>query len=190
MATGDPIFAGAYLQSQNLDQRILIAPPELTSPARNAELPANQVDFEWSPIPGTEDVDVTHYHCLWKSAERYDFNKCTVLGQDGGPLDEFFPPALEKYLSPVVCIILLVILMLLALVLFIANKRRASLFVLFLALLLAVICWLHIQPGSSEPTSVSIKNLEPGETYRWKVVTETKDGLVNESETFRFEVKE
>ena len=148
------------------------------------------MDFEWSPVPGTEVIDVTHYHCLWESAERFDFNQCTVIGEDEGPLDDLIPPALTKHLSPVVCIILLVILMLLALVLFIANKRRATLFVLFLALLLAVICWLHIQPGSSEPTSVSIKNLEPGETYRWKVITETKDGLINESETFRFEVQE
>lgn len=190
MATGDPIFAETYLQSQNLDQRILIAPPELISPPRNAKLSVNQVNFEWRPIPGTEEVDVTHYYCLWKSTEHYDFNKCTVLSKDGGPMYNFLLPALEKHLSPVVCIVLLVILLILALVLFIANKRRASLFVLLLALVLAVICWLHIQTGSSEPTSVNIKNLESDEIYRWKVVTETKDGLIIESETFRFEVQE
>lgn len=190
IATGDPIFAETYLQSQKLDQRILIAPPKLTKPQHNGEVAGNQVDFEWIPVPGTEDVDVTHYHCLWKSLERYDFNKCTLLSKDGSPLDEFLPPALEKYLSPVVCIIVLVILLLLALVLFIANKRRAFVFVLFLTLLLAIICWLHHQSGSSEPTSVSIKNLESGEVYSWKVVTETSDGLITESETLRFEVQE
>ena len=188
-ATGDPIFAETYLKSQNLDQRILIAPPELISPPRNREIPGNQVDFEWKPVPGTEVIDVTHYHCLWKSAERYDFNKCTVLGKDGDPQDDILPPTLAKYLSPAVCIILLVILLLLALVLFLKNNRRASLFVLLLALILAVICWLHHRSGSSEPTSVSIKNLEPGETYRWKVVTETKDGLITESETLLFSVQ-
>ena len=189
LATGDPIFAGSYLQSQNLDQRILIAPPGLISPPRNGKIPGTQVDFAWKPVPGTEDVDVTHYHCLWKSAERYDFNKCTVLGKDGDPQDKTLPPAFTKYLSPVVCTILLVILLLLALVLFLKNTRRASLFVLVLALILAVICWLHHQSGSSEPTSVSIKNLEPGETYRWKVVTETKDRLITESETLLFSVQ-
>ena len=167
IATGDPIFAETYLKSQNLDQRILIVPPELISPPRNGEIPGNQVDFEWKPVPGTEDVDVTHYHCLWKSADRYDFNKCTVLGKDGDTQREVIPPAFTEYLSPIVCMILLVILLLLALVLFLKNKRRASLFVLLLVLILAVICWLHHQSGSSEPTSVSIKNLKSGETYHW-----------------------
>ena len=189
MATGDAIFAETYLKSQKLDQRILIAPPTLINPPRNGEIPGNQLDFNWKPVPGTEDIDVTHYHCLWKSAERYDFNKCTVLGKDGDSQNEVFPPALTKYLSPSVCIIVLVILLLLALVLFRKNKRRASLFMLLIALVLAVICWLHHRSGSSEPTSVSIKNLAPGETYRWKVVTETKDGLITESETFLFSVK-
>ncbi|MCI5166928.1 MAG: fibronectin type III domain-containing protein [Candidatus Electrothrix sp. GM3_4] len=130
MAMGDPIFAETYLQSQKLDQRRLRAPvapirTALTRKARNleltaelaAELPINEVAFEWSPVPGTEDVDVTYYHCLWSSAERYDFNKCKVL---------------------------------------------------------------------SDPTSVSIKNLKGGERYSWKVVTETKDGLITESETLQF----
>lgn len=189
MATGDPIFAGTYLQSQKLDQRILIAPPKLTNPQRNGIVAGNQVDFEWNPVPGTEDIDVTHYHCLWKSAERYDFNKCTVLSTDGSPLDKFIPPGLEKYLSPFVCIALLVILVIIALILFIANKRRASIVVLLLALLVAVICWLHHHANGHEPTSVSIKNLESGEAYSWKVVTETNDGLITESETLRFEIQ-
>ncbi len=188
MATGAPIFAETYLKSQYLDQRILIAPPELISPPRNGKIPGNRVDFAWKPVPGTEGVDVTHYHCLWKSAERYDFNKCTVLSKDGDPQNKILPPAFTQYLSPAICIFLLVILLLLALGLFLKSKRRASLFVLLLALILAVICWLH-HKGSSEPTSVSVKNLEPGETYRWKVVTETKDGLITESETLLFSVQ-
>ena len=189
MATGDAIFAENYLQSQKLDQRIVLAPPKLTNPPRNEEIPGNQVDFEWTPVPGTVEIDVTHYHCLWKSAERFDFNKCTVLGTDGSPLDDILPAAIVKHLSPVVCIVLVVILLVLALVLFLAKRRRASLFVLLLALILVVICWLHHQPGT-EPTSVSIKNLDSGETYRWKVVTETKDGLITESETLLFSVQE
>lgn len=189
VATGDPIFAESYLHSQALDQRTLIAPPELTNPPRNGEVLGKQVNFAWKPVPGTEAVDVTHYHCLWKSAERYDFNKCTVLGKDGDPQDEILPPALSEFVSPVVCIVLLVILLLLALALFIQNKHRASVSVLLLALILGMICWFHHQSGSSEPTSVSIKNLEPGETYRWKVVTEAKNGLITESETLRFSVQ-
>ena len=189
MATGDAIFAETYLQSQKLDQRIVLAPPKLTNPPSNGEVPGKKVDFEWTPVPGTVPIDVTHYHCLWKSNERYDFNKCTVLGTDGSPLDDILPPAIVNHLSPLVCIVLVVILLVLALVLFLANKRKASLFVLLLALILAVICWID-HYGSSEPTSVSIKNLDPGETYRWKVVTETKDGLLTESETLLFLVKE
>lgn len=186
MATGDRIFAETYLQSQNLDQRILIAPPALIKPQRNGTVAGTNVDFAWSPVPGTEAVDVTHYHCLWKSVDRYDFNKCTILSKDGSPLDKFIPPALSKHLSPVVCMILLVILLLLALILFIASKRQASLFVLFLALLIAIICWISHR---AEPTSLRIKTLEAGEVYSWKVVTETKDGLITESETLRFEVR-
>lgn len=186
MATGDTIFAETYLQSQKLDHRIVLAPPKLTSPSHNGEVSSNHVDFEWTPVPGRVEIDVTHYHCLWKSAERFDFNKCTVLVTDS-PLDDILPSALVKHLSPFVCIVSVVILLLLALMLFLGNKRRASLFVLLLVLTLAAICWLHSQP---ETTRVSIKNLEPGETYRWKVVTETEDGLINESETFRFEVQE
>ncbi len=185
-ATGSPIFAETYLQSQKLDERILIAPPELTKPLRNGTVAGTNVDFAWSPVSGTEAVDVTHYHCLWKSVDRYDFNKCTLLSKDGSSLDTFIPPALAKHLSPAFCIILVVILFLLALILFIANKRRASLLVLFLALLLAVICWLNHRP---EPTSLRIKTLEAGETYSWKIVTETRDGLITESETLRFEVQ-
>ncbi len=188
MATGDPIFAEAYGQSQNLDQRILIAPANLVSPADNAEVATGQVDFEWSPVPGTEDVDVTHYHCLWSSAERFDFNDCTVLGSDGGPLDAFLPPALEQH-SLVVCVVLVVLLLLIALVLFLKNRRRAALFVLLLALVLAVICWLHAS-SATEPTGVRIDGLMGGESYRWKVVTETRDGLISESETRRFELQE
>lgn len=186
MATGDTIFAETYLQSQKLDQRIVLAPPKLTNPSRNGKVSSNQVDFEWMPVPGRVEIDVTHYHCLWKSAERFDFNKCMVLVTDS-PLDDILPSALVKHLSPFECIVSVVILLLLALALFLANKRRASLFVLLLVLILAAICWLRNQP---ESTNVSIKNLEPGETYRWKVVAETKDGLITESETFRFEVQE
>jgi Divergent InlB B-repeat domain len=189
MATGDPIFAETYLKSQNLDQRILIAPPELISPPRNGDIPGNQVDFEWKPVAGTEVVDVTHYHCLWRSAERYDFNKCTLLAKDGGLLDELLPPEFAKYFSPVVCIFLLLALLLIAVVLLLMKKRRAALLVLLVALILAVIFWLHYQSRSSEPTSVSIKNLEAGETYRWKVVNETNDGLITESETLLFSVQ-
>ncbi len=187
MATGSAVFAEGYLKSQRLDQRIQIAPPKLVSPARNARLPATRVDFEWTPVPGTEPIDVTHYFCLWKSSERFDFNSCTVLGVDGGGLlGGIIPPAIEKHLSPVVCLILILLLVLLALILFIAKKRKAAVWVLILALLLAVVCWLHHR---GEPTSMSIRNLVPGEIYRWKVVTDTKDGLVTESETHRFEVE-
>lgn len=189
MATGAPVFAETYLQSQTLDRRMLLAPPTLISPPRNGEIPGKQVDFEWKPVPGTETVDVTHYHCLWKGAERYDFNKCTVLGKDGDKPGDILPPASAEYLSPVVCIIFLVILLSLALVLFLKNKRGTSLLVLILALILAVICWLHYQSGSSEPTSVRMNNLNSGETYHWKVVTETKDGLITESETLLFTVQ-
>ena len=188
MATGSAVFAEGYLQSQALDQRVQIAPPKLVSPAHNARLPATRVDFEWTPVPGTEHIDVTHYHCLWKSSERFDFNNCKVLSVDGGSLGGIIPPAVAKYLSPVVCLILFLLLVLLALILFIANKRKAAVSVLILALLFAVVCWLHHR-GASEPTSVSIQNLVPGEIYRWKVVTDTKDGLVTESETYRFEVE-
>lgn len=190
MATGDAIFAETYLQSQKLDQRLVLAPPELTNPQRNEEeVPGNEVNFEWTQVLGTAGIDVTHYHCLWKSAERFDFNKCTVLGTDGSPpLGGILPPAITKYLSPVVCVVLVVILLVLALVLFLAKKRRPSLFVLLLALIIVVICWLHHRQ-SGEPTSFSVKNLDSGETYRWKVVTETKDGLITESETRLFSVQ-
>ena len=188
MATDDAIFAGTYLQSQKLDQRIVLAPPALTNPPRNAEVPDNKVDFAWTPVPGTVPIDVTHYHCLWKSAERFDFNKCTVLGTDGSVLDDILPPAIVKHLSPAVCIVLVIIPLVLALVLFLANKRRAAVFVLLLALIVIVLCWLHHR-DSNEPTSVSIANLYRGETYRWKVVTETRDGLITESETMLFSVK-
>lgn len=186
-ATGAAVFAEAYRQSQRLDQRIQIAPPKLASPANNARIPATQVVFEWTPIPGTEDVDVTHYRCLWKSSERYDFNKCTVISVDGGSLSGIIPPTVAKHLSPAVCLILFVLLLLLALFLFFANKRKAAVFVLIVAVLLAVVCWLHHR-GASEPSSLSVQNLEPGEIYRWKVVTDTKDGLVTESETYRLEI--
>ena len=186
MATGAAVFAEAYLQSQRLDQRIQIAPPKLVSPARNVRIPGTQVVFEWTPVPGTEDVDVTHRHCLWKVGERFDFNNCTVISVDGGSLGGIIPPAVAKHLSPVVCLILFVLLLLLAVILFIARKRKAALLVLILALLLAVICWLHHR---GEPTSLTVKNLVPGEIYRWKVVTDTTDGLVTESETYRFEVE-
>jgi hypothetical protein len=188
MATGAAVFAEAYLQSQRLDQRVQIAPPKLVSPARNVRIPGTQVVFEWTPVPGTEDVDVTHHHCLWKSGDRFDFNKCTVISVDSGSLGGIIPPAVEKHLSPLVCLILFLLLLLLALILFMANKRKAAAFVLILALLLAVACWLHHR-GAREPTSVRIQNLEPGEIYRWKVVTDTRDGLVTESETRRFEVE-
>jgi hypothetical protein len=186
-ATGDAGFAEGYRQSQRLDQRVQIAPPKLVSPAHNARLPATLVDFEWTPVPGTEPIDVTHYFCLWKSGERFDFNNCTVLGVDGGGLlGGIIPPAIEKRLSPVVCLILILLLVLLALILFIRKKRKAAVWVLILALLLAVVCWLHRR---GEPTSMRVRNLVPGEIYRWKVMTDTKDGLVTESETHRFEVE-
>ena len=186
MATGAAVFAEGYLQSQRLDQRIQIAPPKLVSPVRNIRIPGTQVVFEWTPVSGTEDVDVTHRHCLWKSGERFDFNNCTVLSVDGGLLGEIIPPAVAKHLSPVVCLILILLLLVLAVILFMKNRRKAAVFVLILALLLAVICWLHHR---GEPTSVRIQNLVPGEIYRWKVVTDTKDGMVTESETYRFEVE-
>lgn len=187
-ATGDAVFAKGYLQSQSLDQRVQIAPPKPVSPARNSRVPASQIDFKWAPVPGTENVDVTHYHCLWKSGERYDFNNCKVISVGGGLLGGSIPPAIQKHLSPIVCLILFILLLLLALILFIAKKRKVAVLVLLLALLFAVVCWLHHR-GTSRPTGVSIQNLEPGEIYRWKVVTETKDGLVTESETYRFEVE-
>ena len=189
MATGDEIFAETYQQSQKLDQRIVLAPPELTNPPRNGEVGRAQVDFEWIPVPGTVPIDVTHYHCFWKSNERFDFNNCSILGTDSSVLDGILPPGLVEHLSPVVCIVILVILLILTLVLFLARRRSASLFLLVLVLILALLCWLHYQ-GSSEPTSVTITNLDAGETYRWKVVTETKDGLITESETLLFSVKE
>lgn len=190
MATGDAVFAASYQQSQALDQRILIAPPQLNKPADNAELPAGQVDFEWAPVPGTEVIDVTHYHCLWKSNERFDFNQCTVLGTDGSPLDEYIPPTILEHLSPMVCIVLLLALLLLAIILYLANRRKLSLWVIVLALLLALVCWIHHHYRADEPTSTRIESLIPGEVYRWKVVTETKAGLITESETRRFEIKE
>lgn len=184
-ATGAAVFAEAYLLSQRLDQRIQIAPPKLVRPALNARIPGKEVVFEWTPVPGTKDVDVTHYHCLWKGSERFDFSRCTVLGVDGGGLVAIVPPAARKHLSPVRCCVLILLLLLLALILFILRRRKAAVVVLIVALLLAAICWLTHR---NEPTSVTIKNLTPGEIYRWKVVTETKDGLITESETYRFEV--
>jgi len=83
-------------------------------------------------------------------------------------------------------LILILLLVLLALILFIRKKRKAAVWVLILALLLAVVCWLHHR---DEPTSMRVRNLVPGEIYRWKVMTDTKDGLVTESETHRFEVE-
>lgn len=187
MATGAAVFAEGYLKSQALDQRIQIAPPKLVSPANGAEVPAARVVFEWTPVPGTVDVDVTHYHCIWKIGERFDFNNCAVLDVDGGGPGSIIPPAFAKHLSPAVCWTLILLLLLLTLILFIVHRRKAALAVLILAALIAVICWLHHH--RREPTSVTLENLTPGETYRWKVVTETKDGLITESETHRFAVK-
>jgi hypothetical protein len=186
MATGDAVFAKGYLESQRLDQRVQIAPPKLVSPAHNARVPAAEVNFEWTPVPGTEDIDVTHRHCLWKSAERFDFNSCTVISVDGE--GGIIPPALEKHLSPVVCLVLFLLLLVLAIILFFVGKRSAAVSVLILALLIALVCWLHHR-GAREPTSLSVQSLVPGETYRWKLITDTKDGMVTESETHRFEVE-
>jgi hypothetical protein len=186
MATGAAVFADGYLQSQRLDQRIQIAPPQLTSPARNSRVPGTEVVLGWTPVAGTKDVDVTHYYCLWKSSEQFDFNNCTMISVDGGGLGGIIPPAVTKHLSPLVCWILIVLLLLLALILFILHRRKAALFVLILAVLLVLVCWLHHR---GEPASVTVKNLTPGEIYRWKVVTDTKEGLITESETYRFEVE-
>jgi hypothetical protein len=79
MATGDTVFAKAFLQSQVLDQRLLVAPPKLISPKSSEKVDGYQVNFEWSLASGTENIGVTRYHCLWKSSENYNFNKCTVL---------------------------------------------------------------------------------------------------------------
>jgi hypothetical protein len=185
MATGAAVFAEAYLQSQRLDQRIQIAPPKLVSPARNARIPASPVVFEWTPLPGTEDVDVTHRHCLWRIGEHFDLNKCTVLGVDGVVLGGIIPPAILKHVSPAVCLILILLLLVLAVFLFVRRKRTAAVLVLILAVLIAVVCWLNHR---GEPTSVRVQSLVPGEIYRWKVVTDTRDGMVTESETYRFEV--
>jgi hypothetical protein len=182
------VFAKAYLESQSLDQRIQIAPPKLVSPPNNSRIPAARVDFTWKPVPGTESVDVSHYHCLWKSGERFDFNNCKLLSVDGDPLRGIVPPIVTKYLSPVICWILILALLIAALILFTSNRRKAAAFVLVLVLPLALICWLRHR-STIEPTSVSIANLTPGEIYRWKVVTDTKEGLITESETFRFEIE-
>jgi hypothetical protein len=78
------------------------------------------------------------------------------------------------------------VLLALAVILFLKHRRKAALMLVILALLLAVACWLHHR---GEPTSTRTENLVAGEIYRWKVVTDTKDGMVSESETFRFEVQ-
>lgn len=189
MATGDAIFAETYHESQRLDQRKLLAPPVLTNPPHNGEVPGTQVDFEWTPVPGTVPIDVTHYHCLWKSSDRFDFNKCAVIGTDGNRLGGILPPAIADHLSPILCIVLAVTLLIFALVLFLMGRRRTSLIILLLALLLIVMCLLH-QDHTGDPTSFRIENLHAGETYRWKVITETADGLITESETLLFSVKE
>ena len=188
MATGSPVFAKAYLESQSLDQRTQIAPPKLMSPPNNSRIPPTRVDFSWKPVPGTEGVDVSHYHCLWQSAERFDFNNCKLLSVDGDPLRGIVPPSIAKYLSPVICWILILALLIATGILFASNRRKVAVFVLVLALPLALICWERHR-SVIEPTSVTIANLKPGEIYRWKVVTDTKEGLVTESETFRLEIE-
>lgn len=68
------------------------------------------------------------------------------------------------------------------------NRRRVALLVL--AIIVAIVCLLRHLLVASEPTHISVRGMQPGEAYRWKVVTETADGLINESETYVFEVNE
>ena len=187
IATGDKVFVDAYLDSQALDQRLLVAPPSLAGPPHNSSISPELVNFSWQPTPGADQVDVIYYHCLWEISASFDFNKCTKLSPAGSPLDNILPPAIQDQMSPATCLTLFTLLLIVAIVLYRNDRRRAALIVLILAILVAIACWLEMQSSDEQPTTVTVENLKKDEIYRWKVVAETADGLVSESQTHRFE---
>ena len=163
-----------------------MTPPLLVSPQDNSVQPHEGVDFSWSAAPGTEHVDVTYRHCIWNGDALYDFNNCVKLDQpDGDPLTGLLPLAATKYLTPGVCILLIIVLIIVALLLFIRGKHPASVFVLILALLLALICYLLERDSTRAPMGTTSRNLNPTACIfgKWwqkpKTVSSSKVKLAN-----------
>ncbi len=188
MATGEPSFASAYEDTEKLERRRMPAPPVLRSPADNARVPANRVDFEWAPHPGTEGIDVVYRHCIWHADEVYDFNHCTEL-PDGGAGSWFGSLGIEVQKRLWLWILIaILLLMLIAVVLIRRYGKRGLVIVLILAAIVAVLLLLLSRVRVEGPRKTHVNGLQPGKVYFWKVVAETTEGVTVESVTHRLEV--
>ena len=187
MATGEAGFAATYKDTEALERRLMPAPAVLVSPADNARVKANRIDFAWRPHRGTEGIDVVYRHCIWSADEVFDFNRCIKLapGSDT-PLGSLaFQVQKRLWLAILIVILLLLVI---AVLLILRYRKRGLVVALFLALVVAALLFALVRVRVHGPLETSVTGLVPGKVYFWKVVAETPDGVTVESQTYRLEV--
>jgi hypothetical protein len=188
MATGEPGFARTYAASEALERRVMPGAPVLVSPQDHVRIAARPIDFTWTARPGAEGIDVVYRHCLWRGDENFDLERCVKL-PGGTPSSGSLVDRLKHRFGLLLWIVLLVLLLIAVLLILRYRGKGAVLAVLLVAAVLAVLVLLaRARAGGTRPRTSHVASVVQGKEYSWKVIAETRDGVIVESETYRLEV--
>jgi mono/diheme cytochrome c family protein len=75
-ATGAPVFADVYLQTEQLANRAAPPAARLVSPADNAVVSPGEARFDWVLPKGAEGRRLVVRRCLWTAAELFSLDRC------------------------------------------------------------------------------------------------------------------
>jgi mono/diheme cytochrome c family protein len=188
MATGEPGFARTYAASEALERRVMPGAPVLVSPQDHVRIAARPIDFTWTARPGAEGIDVVYRHCLWRGDENFDLERCVKL-PGGTPSSGSLVDRLKHRFGLLLWIVLLVLLLIAVLLVLRYRGKGAVFAVLLVAAVLAVLVLLaRARAGGTRPRTSHVASGVQGKEYSWKVIAETRDGVIVESETYRLEV--
>lgn len=171
--TGEADFAQSYILSEQIEFNEPPTAPELVFPQDAATGVTSPVNFSWSTVADSDNDPVTYRHCMWVRGENLNLNNCTSEDVQVG----FIGSGLFYIL-----LVLLLGLIVVAILLLTGTKWNSVLFIItVLAVLFGALLANNL--GTSAEVSKTVTNVQPGQSYYWKVIAEDSNGAVTESKT-------
>ena len=183
MITGETGFAATYLLADQIAQNAAPDKPVLTTPDEGKINVASSETFHWNPSIDADGDPVTYRLFVWPIDEFPEFSQAEIITPDSVSGGFSFP-----------LLILLLGCLLWAILFWLGLRRKPAWLAIAAMLILVCVYFAYYYdkggPGSPGATMAkSVRNLESGKSYYWKVLAEDGKGGTVQSAIRRFDVE-
>ncbi|MEM7037324.1 MAG: hypothetical protein AAF570_10115, partial [Bacteroidota bacterium] len=186
MATGAPGWSAPYVRSDKLLQNQAPTAAELAFPEDDAEGLSLPIHFRWKPGTDPDGGQLAHKIYIWPVHEVQDNNQAVEVPLESGP------DAISNWQWTLLLALIGFVLWLICFFLFRKTRPRLLLWLALIVILVAMAGYFlmgsETAQGERTPTSMNVADLETGQDYFWRVITEDENGEFTLSEKRRFKL--